>query len=101
MDELLLNVRHRTEYRDACVICLTETWLTGDIPTDTLTLPGFHGPYRADRDLGVTGKTTGGGVCLYVNECWCPQSAVTVREIKCTKDVEILSMSLRPYYLPR
>lgn len=36
-----------------------------------------------------------GGVCLYVNERY-----VLVRERLCTKDVELLSVSLRPPYLP-
>lgn len=41
----------------------------------------------------------GGGVCLYVNKRWC--KSVIVREKFCTADVELLSVSLQPHYLPR
>jgi len=47
----------------------------------------------------VTHKTLGGGVCLYINRRWCTN--VTVRERICHSDIELLSVSLRPYYLPR
>lgn len=50
-------------------------------------------------DSGITGKTHGGGVCLYVNERWC--KTVAVREHLCTKDIEMLTVSLRPHDLPR
>ncbi len=54
---------------------------------------------RLDRDAVITGKSQGGGVCLYVNQRWCKN--VTVRETVCTDDIELLSVSLRPHYLPR
>ena len=38
-------------------------------------------------------------MCLYVNERWCKN--VIVREQLCTPDIELLSVSLRPLYLPR
>lgn len=38
-------------------------------------------------------------MCLYINERWC--KTVVVRESLCTKDVELLSLSVRPMYLPR
>lgn len=40
-----------------------------------------------------------GGVCLYVNERWC--KTIIIREKVCTKHIELLSVSLRPHYLPR
>ena len=46
----------------------------------------------------VTNKTQGGGVCFYINQGYC--TSVTVRERICTPDVELLSVSLRPFYLP-
>ena len=60
---------------------------------------GFGCPTRLDRDKQTTGKAKGGGVCLYVNERWC--KTVIVREQLCTPDIELLSVSLRPLYLPR
>ena len=101
IDELRLRIQFKKDYRDACVICVTETWLNEDITSDTLTLPGFHGPYRVDRDLVEVDKKCGGGIAIYVNKQYCPATAVTLRDKVCTKDVELLSITLRPYYLPR
>ncbi len=39
------------------------------------------------------------GACLYINRRWCTN--ITVRERICSPDVELLSVSLRPFYLPR
>ncbi|XDV25563.1 hypothetical protein PO909_029463 [Leuciscus waleckii] len=41
----------------------------------------------------------GGGVCVYINERWCKN--YTVRDSHCSEDIELLSLSVRPYYLPR
>ena len=49
----------------------------------------------------MTGKKRGGGVCRYINEAWCPRNNVTVRKHLNTSDVDLLSLSLRPRYLPR
>ncbi len=60
---------------------------------------GFGTPFRLDRKAEVMRKTQGGGVCLYSNKQYC--SSLTVREHICTPDVKLLSVSLRPFYLPR
>ncbi|KAG7464319.1 hypothetical protein JOB18_004301, partial [Solea senegalensis] len=70
VDELQANVKHISEYRDACVIALTETWLKDYDPTQDFDIDGFGQPYRIDRDAQITGKSLGGGVCLYVNPRW-------------------------------
>ena len=80
-------------------MAFTETWLTDCNQDNDLFIDGFGAPFRLDRKAEVTGKTQGGGVCLYVNKQYC--SSVTVRERICTPDVELLSVSLRPFYLPR
>ena len=36
---------------------------------------------------------------MYVNEQWCKN--YTLREAVCLGDIELLSMSFRPFYLPR
>lgn len=68
-------------------------------PDNSLIIDGFGTPFRTDRCPLVTGKKQGGGVCLYINQDWC--RSVTVRESVCTKDLELLSVSLRPKYMPR
>ena len=52
-----------------------------------------------DEIMHNSGKDHGGGVCFYVNERWC--NTVTVRDRICTPDIELLSISLRPFYIPR
>lgn len=99
VDELQAHVRFQHEFRDACLLAITESWLTNCDSDADLALDGFGEPFRLDRDAGVTGKSQGGGVCLFVNERWCKN--VLVRECVCTKDTELLSVSLRPPYLPR
>lgn len=95
-DELEACVRYLREYREANLVCLSETWLSGmDLDPD---LPGFS-VMRSDRSRTATGKKQGGGVCVYVNEKWCTN--VTAREEFCSKDIELLSVALRPFYLPR
>lgn len=47
----------------------------------------------------TTGKSRGGGVCFYINKRYC--NTVVIRESICTPDIELLSISLRPHYLPR
>ena len=98
-DELAESVRHLQEYRDTCLLAFTETWLTESDSDSGLALSGFSTPLRTDRDNEVTNKTRGGGVCLYINRRWC--SNFTVREHLCLPDIELLSVSLRPFYLPR
>ena len=95
-DELETWVRYLHEFREASLLCLTETWFS-DLDPDPHH-PGFT-LMRCDRSRGATGKTKGGGVCVFVNERWC--SNVTVKEQHCCADVELLTVALRPFYLPR
>lgn len=53
-------------------------------------------PVRMDREASATGKTLGGGVCVYFNRRYC----TSVREKICLPDIELMSVSLRPFYLP-
>lgn len=97
LDELQANVNYLCEYRNASLLAITETWFDCDdtnISLDNFTL------YRGDR-TAESGKQRGGGVCLFVNKRYCHPNHVQVTQDTCTPDVEILSASLRPYYLPR
>ncbi len=98
-DELQASVYHMHEYRTASILAFTETWLNSNEDDDTLHINGFAPPLRLDRDSKLTGKQHGGGVCLYLNTSWC--STIIVREKLCTTDIELLAVSLRPFYLPR
>ena len=97
IDELRGNCRYLHEYREACILGLTETWLTPDINDGFVDVNGFK-IIRSDR-TSDSGKCRGGGVALYINERWA--NNISIKDNLCTPDVELLSVSVRPFYLPR
>ena len=80
--------------RAYCVF--SETWFCDNISDDSVAIGGFDSTFRSDRNYDVTDKKRGGGVCIYINETWCPGSNVTARKHLNTSDVDLLSLSLRP-----
>ena len=70
-DELLANVAFMSEFREACMLCFTDTWFCDNISDDSVAIDGFGSPFRCDRDCDLTEKKRGGGVCMYINEAWC------------------------------
>ena len=99
-DELAGLVRTQRVYRESSVLCFTETWLHEDIPDVNVTVDGFQ-TVRADRNHRESGKRKGGGLAILINNKWCHPGHVTVKERVCSPDIELLAVSLRPYYLPR
>ncbi len=94
-DELYANIRYLHEYRESGIICLQETWLKDEHPDPSI--PDFM-TIRHDR-TGDSKKKIGGGLLTLVNEKWCKNICVNHRY--CDADIELLSVSLRPFYLPR
>ena len=92
-DELQANSNYLHEYRNACIMAFSETWLSSRDSDADLSISGFGAPVRLDRDAESTGKSQGGGVCVYINQRWC--SNITVRESICTADIELLSLFAR------
>ena len=79
------------ELNSASVICITETWLSPDIPDRCVSIPGFN-LFRRDR-IG----SSGGGVCVYLDH-----EIPFNRLVSCDQsDVESIWISLRPHKLPR
>ena len=64
---------------------------------NNIQLPGFT-LYRQDR-TATSGKTRGGGLCIFVNNSWCMISKEVSRF--CSPDVEYVMIGCRPHYLPR
>ena len=91
-DELEACTRYMHEFREANVICLSETWLSGIDPDPVL--PGFS-LVRQDRSATATNKSKEGGVCVFVNDKWCTN--VAVKEQHCCQNIELLSVALRPF----
>lgn len=97
-DELQAHVRFHHEFRDACLLAITETWLANRDLDSVVAIDGFGAPLRLDRDAGVTGLSRGGGMCLYVNQRYCKN--VLVREKLCAKDVELSPCLCAPLICP-
>lgn len=64
-----------------------------------LFIEGFGAPLHLDRQAEITWKRQEGRVCIYVHKQYC--TSVTDRERICMPHVELLSMSLQLFYLPR
>ncbi len=60
-EELQAFVCHQHEYREACILAVTETWL-GESDSDS--------NVATDCYIKITSKSCGGGVCLYIDEHW-------------------------------
>ena len=78
-------------------MCFTETWLREDIDDGCVNIDGFS-LIRSDRNKD-SGKQTGGGVCMYINDRWA--NNWTVKKKLCTPNIELLTVGVRPFYLPR
>ena len=95
MDELRLqSAAHSLNH---CVLVITETWLDQNIPDAAIDLVG-RTVFRADR-TSHSGKSKGGGLCIYTNKLWCANA--TVKDSHCSPDIEYLMLQCRPFYLPR
>lgn len=97
LDELRLNARICQEYREACLMAYTETWFQEDFLDQLTQVQGFTN-VRLDRDDN-SGRRRGGGVCVYIWDSWCVNFAI--KDKVYSPDVELLCLSLRPFYLPR
>ena len=97
-DELHALVNWSYAYREASMLCFTETWLQEGDPDTAFTLDGFT-LIRGDRSREDTGKSLGGGLCAYVNNKW--SNNTRKHNHHCDTNIELLTIAIRPYYLPR
>ena len=95
IDELSLLSKFHLDYREASMISLTKTWLTETTPSTYYDLDGFS-LYRCDRHIN-SDKTCGGGSCTYINNKWCHRNNTHQVKKEASKDVELLTLSLRPH----
>ena len=51
--------------------------------------------------MAESGKRKGGGLAVFVNDSWCNSGHITVKEQVCSKDIKLLAVSMRPYYVLR
>ena len=78
MDELRLCITQSKRLLDCNVMVFTETWLHNDVPDNAIELAGRY-TLRADRTADDSGKTRGGGLCIYVNKAWCTNTVIVGR----------------------
>ncbi len=97
MDLLRLRLSVSIEMRNCAVLCLTDTWLNCNMPDSAFQIDGLQ-LFRADRDHR-SGKTRGGGLCVYVNEGWFTNCGLV--NSYCSEAIELMTVKCRPYYLPR
>ncbi len=98
LDLIQLSRSTQHEARDCCVFVFTETWLNDNIPDSAIQLNKLT-CYRADIDKTLSGKSRGGGLCVYINKEWCNNAAVISKH--CSSLVEFMFVKCRPFYLPR
>ena len=99
IDELCSLSKFHSDYRQASIISLTETWLTENTPSTYYDLDDLS-LYRCDGDIN-SDETCGGGVCTYINNKWCRRNNIHQVKKEASKDVELLTLLLWTYYLPR
>ncbi len=97
LDLIQLSRSTQHEARDCCVFVFTETWLNDNIPDSAIQLNRLT-CYRSDRDTTLSGKSRGGGLCVYINKEWCNNTAVLSKH--CSSLVEFMFVKCRPFYLP-
>ncbi len=84
----------------------TETWLNDNIPDSAIQLHGLT-CCRADRDSSLSGKTRGGGLCVYINKEWCNNAAGTIKSLfiagevyGCESSREFTAIVIVAVYIP-
>ncbi|KAK3537916.1 hypothetical protein QTP70_024569, partial [Hemibagrus guttatus] len=72
-------------------------WFSDRVPDTTIQLDGLTA-FRADRNAALSGKTRGGGLCVYINVEWCKNSVLIYSY--CSSLMEFVTVGCRPFYLP-
>ncbi|GFR67864.1 endonuclease domain of the non-LTR retrotransposon LINE-1 [Elysia marginata] len=100
MEELYAYAKYDETFRVCSLLCFTESSLQPEMLDGSFKLDNFT-LFRGDRDLQATGKLSGGGMCMYVNTKWCSPHNIYVKHKHCDQHIELLTLSVRPYYLLR
>ncbi len=66
----------------------------------TIELTGFS-VHCSDRTKELTGKSRGGGVCLYINNSWCDERNIHSIKSFSSPDLEFHMLLCRPFWLQR
>ncbi|KAL7860079.1 hypothetical protein SRHO_G00152260 [Serrasalmus rhombeus] len=80
LDELKIWTLTQRWLRDCNLMFFMETWLRGDVADSVVELEG-RALFRADRSTATTGKTRGGGTCIYIARANYSYSSQTLLDI--------------------
>ena len=100
LDDIRARIKFQRDIRDCNVFCLTETWLTPEVPDHAIRPADNFSVHRKDR-TDDSGKSRGGGVAFMVNNYWCDPDNVKELSNHCSADLEYISIKCRPFFLPR
>lgn len=98
LDELFALVNDKKTANLTQLICITESWLTPNIPPSQTALDGYA-QFRNDRSAVETGKSKGGGLLVYVDEGWSKNNETL--SVHTDSSLELLTLKCRPKWLPR
>lgn len=85
--------------KNACLLALVETAALWMGPKCWSQIDGIWMSYKHVCSAKQTGKSCGGGLCFYLNQRYC--NTVVFWEKICTPDIELLTISCHPFYLPQ
>lgn len=100
MDELELLVTGGRYVQNCCVMVITKSWFHPLIPSEAIQLPS-HTVHGSDRNKEESGKSRGGGLCVYVHGDWCRYSIAVYKKKIGSSDLETISVKCCPFFLPR
>lgn len=99
MDELRAHVLLLHEFRSISLMVFTETWLTKNHTDELVEIDGSK-VFCEDRTVDSM-KHGGGGLMVYVNEDYCYPNNTIIKSHTCTPNAEILTVNIRPFYIPQ
>ncbi|XP_063802123.1 uncharacterized protein LOC134969848 [Pseudophryne corroboree] len=97
LDEIHVRLANKSPLKTCSLMIFTETWLNDSILDSVVQLTD-RSLFRSDRTM-ESGKTRGGGLCVYVNNNWCTDASLVATF--CSVNVEYMVVKCRPFYLPR
>ena len=78
LDELHILLHTKKVKNLADVVCISESWLTPDVPHQRTQLNGYE-QFRYDRSLQDSGKQSEGGLSLNIDQKWLSNNKVIHR----------------------
>ena len=75
----------------SCVPAITESWLTSNITDSQVNIDNYT-LFRSDRQSDQSGKTTGSGLSLYINNKWA--NSMTLLSTRIERSLETMAVKV-------